>query len=222
MRSKESAHDYRYFPDPDLLPVVIDDEWLAGIKTALPELPLERRTRFMSDYALPPYDAELLTARKDVADYFESATALHKNAKAVGNWILGDLFRVLKERRLDEQLKIETWPIQAGQLAELVRLIDEGKISGKIAKTIFEAMLDSTRGPEEIVAQQGLEQVSDAAAIEAAVDAVLAAHVRQLADYRSGNEKVLGFFVGQVMKQTRGKANPQIVNVVLKRKLAAE
>jgi aspartyl-tRNA(Asn)/glutamyl-tRNA(Gln) amidotransferase subunit B len=222
MRSKESAHDYRYFPDPDLLPVLVDDEWLATIKTGVPELPQERRARFISDYALSAYDAELLTARKDVADYFEAAAALHQNPKAIGNWIVGDIFRVLKERRLDEQLKIQTWPIQAGQLAELVRLIDEGKISGKIGKTIFDAMLDTFRRPGEIVAEQGLEQVSDAAAIENSVDAVLAAHARQVAEYRGGNEKVFGFFVGQVMKQTRGRANPQMVNAVLKRKLAAD
>jgi aspartyl-tRNA(Asn)/glutamyl-tRNA(Gln) amidotransferase subunit B len=221
MRSKESAHDYRYFPDPDLLPIVIKDDWLARIKASLPEFPDRRRARFMSDYKLPAYDAELLTGRKDIADYFESALALHQNAKALSNWIVGDLFRVLKERKLDEQLTIGAWPIQPGQLAELVKLIDQGKISGKIAKTVFDALLDSRRSPQEVVAEKGLEQVSDTGSIEGSIDAVLAAHIKQVADYRGGNEKVFSFLVGQVMKASRGKANPQMVNELLKRKLAA-
>jgi aspartyl-tRNA(Asn)/glutamyl-tRNA(Gln) amidotransferase subunit B len=220
MRSKESAHDYRYFPDPDLPPIVIDDEWLDRVKADLPELPQRRRARFMTDHKLPAYDADLLTSRKDIADYFESALALHGNPKSLSNWIIGDLFRVVKERKLDEQLTIGTWPIQPAQLAELVRLIDEGKISGKIAKTIFDELLDSCRMPRDIVAEKGLEQVSDAASIEGFVDAVLAAHAKQVADYRGGNEKILAFLVGQIMKETRGKANPQIVNDLLKRKLA--
>ena len=221
MRSKESAHDYRYFPDPDLLPIVINDDWLARIKASLPEFPDLRRARFMSDYKLPAYDAELLTGRKDIADYFESALAMHENAKALSNWIVGDLFRVLKERKLDEQLTIGAWPIQPAQLAELVKLIDQGKISGKIAKTVFDALLDSPRSPQEVVAEKGLEQVSDTGSIEGSIDAVLAAHTKQVADYRGGNEKIFGFLVGQVMKATRGKANPQMVNELLKRKLAA-
>ena len=221
MRSKESAHDYRYFPDPDLLPIVINEDWLARIKASLPEFPDLRRARFMSDYKLPAYDAELLTGRKDIADYFESALEMHQNAKALSNWIVGDLFRVLKERKLDEQLTIGAWPIQPAQLAELVKLIDQGKISGKIAKTVFDALLDSPRSPQEVVAEKGLEQVSDTGSIEGSIDAVLAAHTKQVADYRGGNEKIFGFLVGQVMKATRGKANPQMVNELLKRKLAA-
>lgn len=221
MRSKESAHDYRYFPDPDLLPIVINDDWLARIKATLPELPDLRRARFMSDYQLPAYDAELLTGRKDIADYFESALAIHENAKALSNWIVGDLFRVLKERKLDEQLTIGAWPIQPAQLAELVKLIDQGKISGKIAKTVFDALLDSPRSPQEVVSEKGLEQVSDTGSIEGSIDAVLAAQPKQVADYRGGNEKIFGFLMGQVMKATRGKANPQMVNELLRRKLAA-
>ncbi|HEX9663059.1 MAG TPA: Asp-tRNA(Asn)/Glu-tRNA(Gln) amidotransferase subunit GatB [Candidatus Binatia bacterium] len=221
MRSKESAHDYRYFPDPDLLPIVINDDWLARIKAALPEFPDLRRARFMSDYKLPAYDAELLTGRKDIADYFESALAMHENAKALSNWIVGDLFRVLKERKLDEQLTIGAWPIQPAQLAELVKLIDQGKISGKIAKTVFDALLDSPRSPQEVVAEKGLEQVTDTGSIEGSIDAVLAAHAKQVADYRGGNEKIFGFLVGQIMKATRGKANPQMVNELLKRRLTA-
>jgi len=221
MRSKESAHDYRYFPDPDLLPIVINDDWLARVKATLPELPDQRRARFMSDYRLPAYEAELLTGRKDIADYFESALAMHQNAKALSNWIVGDLFRVLKERKLDEQLTIGAWPIQPAQLAELVKLIDQGKISGKIAKTVFDALLDSPRSPQEVVSEKGLEQVSDMGSIEGSIDAVLAAQPKQVADYRGGNEKIFGFLVGQVMKATRGKANPKMVNELLKRKLAA-
>jgi aspartyl-tRNA(Asn)/glutamyl-tRNA(Gln) amidotransferase subunit B len=222
MRSKESAHDYRYFPDPDLLPVVINDDWLAQIKATLPELPDQRRARFMLDYNLSAYDAELLTSRKDIADYFESALALYdENAKALSNWIVGDLFRVLKERKLDEQLTIGKWPIQPAQLAELVKLIAKGTISGKIAKTVFDDLLDSPRSPHQVVAERGLEQVSDTASIEGSVDAVLAANAKPVAEYRGGNEKVFGFLVGQVMKATRGKANPQLVNELLKRRLTA-
>jgi aspartyl-tRNA(Asn)/glutamyl-tRNA(Gln) amidotransferase subunit B len=175
----------------------------------------------MTDYKLTIYDAELLTARKDVADYFEAALAVHANAKALSNWIVGDVFRVLKERKLDEELTISRWPLQPTQLAELVRLIDNGKISGKTAKSVFDALLDSSYSPQELVTQKGLEQVSDAVSIEGVVDAVLASHAKQLADYRDGNEKVFGFLVGQVMRATRGKANPQMVNEILRRKLGS-
>jgi aspartyl-tRNA(Asn)/glutamyl-tRNA(Gln) amidotransferase subunit B len=219
MRSKESAHDYRYFPDPDLPPIFIDDGWIAEVRASLPELPAARKARFMSDYGLPSYDAELLTGRKDVADYFESTVKIHANPKALGNWIIGDLFRVLKELKLDEQLYITNWPITAAQLAQMVQLIDQGKISGRIAKTVFEAVLDSGTSPEEIVREKGLEQVSDASSIESAVDAALAANAKQVAQYQSGNDKVFGFLVGQIMKSTQGKANPQKVNEILREKL---
>lgn len=219
MRTKEFAHDYRYFPDPDLLPLVIDENWIHTIRNALPELPDARKTRFITQYALPAYDAALLTSRKDVADFFETAVAIHANAKAIGNWIIGDLFRVVKERRLDEQLYIRSWPVQARHMAELVRLIDDGKISGKIAKTVFDGLLDSNRSPSDIVKAKGLEQLSDAESIEAAVQQVLAANAQQVAQYRAGNQKVFSFLVGQVMKATQGKANPQKVNELLKGKL---
>ena len=205
MRSKESAHDYRYFPDPDLLPLVISEIWIDEIHAGLPELPTARKQRFLAQHGLPPYDAELLTSRKDVADYFESAVKAHNNPKALSNWIVGDLFRALKERKLDEQLYIENWPIPAVHLAELVRLIDQGKINGKIAKSVFEAMLDGDKSPQQIVSEKGLEQVSDSGSIEAAVDQVLAANGKQVEQYRSGNDKVFGFIVGQIMKATQGK-----------------
>jgi aspartyl-tRNA(Asn)/glutamyl-tRNA(Gln) amidotransferase subunit B len=219
MRTKEFAQDYRYFPDPDLLPINVEEAWIAEVQRSLPELPEARRSRFISEYRLPEYDADLLTSRKDVADYFEAAVKDHANPKSISNWITGDLFRVVKERKLDEQLCIETWPVKAPQIAELVRLIDEGAISGKIAKTVFDALLDSERSPREIVAEKGLEQVSDTAAIENAIGEVLAANAKQVAAYKGGNEKVFGFLVGQIMKATKGKVNPQKANEILKQKL---
>ncbi|HTM09791.1 MAG TPA: Asp-tRNA(Asn)/Glu-tRNA(Gln) amidotransferase subunit GatB [Verrucomicrobiae bacterium] len=222
MRSKEFAHDYRYFPDPDLLPLVVDDKWIAEIESSLPELPAAREQRFVNQYGLPRYDAEVLTGRRDVADYFETAVKLHGNPKAISNWVMGDLFRVIKERKLDEALRIREWPVPAEHLAAMIKMIDEGKISGKIAKSVFSEMLASGAAPETIVREKGLEQVSDTASIEAAVDQVIAGNPKVVADYRGGNEKSFGFFVGQVMKATQGKASPQIVNEILRRKLAAQ
>ena len=220
MRSKESAHDYRYFPDPDLLPLVIPESWIDEIRAKLPELPAARKHRFVSDHRLPSYDAELLTSRKDIADYFESAVQVYSNPKSLSNWIVGDLFRVLKERKLDEQLYIEKWPIQALHLAELVQLIDQGRINGKIAKMVFESMLNShDKTPQQLVNEKGLEQVSDVGSIEIAIDQVLTSNSKQVEQYRSGNDKVFGFIVGQVMKATQGKANPQKVNEILRDKL---
>jgi aspartyl-tRNA(Asn)/glutamyl-tRNA(Gln) amidotransferase subunit B len=219
MRSKEFAHDYRYFPDPDLLPLVIDEKWIADIRATLPELPDARERRFIAEYGLPPYDAALLTSRKDVADYFEAAVNIHSNPKAISNWVMGDLFRVIKERKLDEALHIAAWPVPAEYIAAMVKMIDEGKISGKIAKGLFTEMLATGAAPDAIVREKGLEQVSDTGSIESAVDQVLAAQSKQVADYRAGNEKIFGFLVGQVMKATQGKASPQMVNEMLKRKL---
>lgn len=219
MRSKEYAHDYRYFPDPDLLPLVIDEDWIRKIKESIPELPDARKKRFMADYGLPVYDAELLTSRKDVADYYEEAVKAHANPKAISNWVIGDLFRVIKERKLDEKLRISSWPILPGHMAELVRLIDRGKISGKIAKTLFEEMLSNGESPEKLVEEKGLEQVSDSGSIEKEVESVLFANAQQASDYRAGKEKIFGYLVGQVMKATKGKANPKIVNEILRKKL---
>ena len=219
MRSKESAHDYRYFPDPDLLPIIIDESWITEIRAGLPELPNARKARFAAGYGLTPYDAELLSSRRDVADYFETALAVHPNPKALGNWIIGDLFRVLKERRLDEHLYITNWPVSPQYLAQMVQLIDEDKISGKIGKTVFEALLGSSLSPHEIISEKNLEQVSDDASIAATVEQVIAANMKQVAQYQSGNEKVFGFLVGQVMKATQGKAKPQKVNETLRRRL---
>jgi aspartyl-tRNA(Asn)/glutamyl-tRNA(Gln) amidotransferase subunit B len=219
MRTKEFAHDYRYFPDPDLLPVAIDEELISQIRASLPELPDVRKARFISQFTLPAYDAELLTTRKDIADYFESALITHRNPKAVANWITGDLFRLLKELKLDEKLYITDWPVQANNLATMVALIDQGQISGKIAKNVFEAMADSGRSPQEIIAEKGLEQVSDPASIEKIIDEVLVAYPKQIADYQAGNQKIFGFLVGQIMKASQGKAHPQKATEILRRKL---
>jgi aspartyl-tRNA(Asn)/glutamyl-tRNA(Gln) amidotransferase subunit B len=220
MRSKESAHDYRYFPEPDLLPINLDEAWTKKLCGALPELPDARKARFISQYGLPPYDAELLTSRRDIADYLEAAISICPNAKALSNWIMGDLFRVLKERKLDEQLRIDNWPLQPSQLGELVQLIDQGKISGKIAKVIFGALLDTNQSPQVVITQRGLEQVSDPESLERSIDQVLTNHSKQVAAYRGGNDKIFGFLVGQVMKASQGKANPQKVNELLKAKLS--
>jgi len=220
MRSKESAHDYRYFPDPDLLPINLDEAWTQKVRSALPELPDARKVRFMSQYRLPAYDAELLTSRRDVADYLEAAITICPNAKALSNWIMGDLFRVLKERKLDEQLRIENWPLHPTQLGDLVQLIDQGKISGKIAKIVFDELLDTNQSPQVLITQRGLEQVSDDASLERSIDQVLTDHAKQVAAYRAGNDKIFGFLVGQVMKASQGKANPQKVNELLKAKLS--
>ena len=219
MRSKESAHDYRYFPEPDLLPLVVDTAWVERVRASLPELPDARRQRFASEYGLPEYDAEVLTMRRDLADYFEAAVRKHANPKAISNWVMGDVLRVVNERKLDAALVIESWPVAAENLAAMVQLIDDGTISGKIAKTVFGEMVATGKAPQDIVSEQGLEQISDEGPVIAAVDAVLAQHADKAEEYRSGKEKLFGFFVGQVMKATQGKANPQRVNDLLKEKL---
>ncbi len=221
MRSKEYAHDYRYFPEPDLLPLRVSRDWIEEVRGELPELPDARRRRFVEQYQIPEYDAEVLTARKDVADYYEACVTHHQNAKALSNWIMGDILRVLRERKLDSALVIRDWPVSALNLAGLVRLIDEGTISGKIAKGVFESMLTSSESPGAIVAKQGLSQISDESAVLAAIEKVLGDNADKVAEYRGGKDKLFGFFVGQVMKATQGKANPSTVNKLLKSKLGA-
>jgi len=220
MRSKEHAHDYRYFPEPDLLPLVVDRAWLDELRRDLPEMPRARCARFVAEYGLPAYDAEVLTARRDLADYFEAAVAAHRNPKAISNWIMGDILRLVRERKLDEELRIVDWPVRAASLARMVALIDDGTISGKIAKTVFEEMVASGEEPADVVARKGLTQVTDTGAIAAAVDDVLTRNADKVAEFRAGKDKLLGFFVGQVMKATGGKANPQAVNDILRDKLA--
>jgi len=221
MRSKENAHDYRYFPEPDLLPLIVADEWVEAVRQTLPELPDARRARFASEFGLPEYDADVLTARRDLADYFEAAVGVHANAKAISNWVMGDVLRVVNERKLDAELVITAWPVAAAELAALVRLIDDGTISGKIAKKVFAEMVAGGKSAADVVREQGLEQIADDGPVVAAIEAVLAQHADKAAEYRAGKEKMFGFFVGQVMKATQGKANPQRVNEILKEKLGA-
>ncbi|MFZ4856602.1 MAG: Asp-tRNA(Asn)/Glu-tRNA(Gln) amidotransferase subunit GatB [Desulfuromonadaceae bacterium] len=215
MRSKEEAHDYRYFPDPDLVPLVISREWVERSRRELPELPEQRRQRFIDGLGLPLYDAGVLTASRALADYFEACVAAGCNAKAVGNWIMGEITRSLN----DSGTAIESCPITPEQLAELLQLIDNGTISGKIAKTVFDEMWRSGKAPQAIVEEQGLVQVSDSGAIETIIDEIMAANAGQVDEYRCGKEKVFGFFVGQVMKASKGKANPSVVNELLLSKL---
>ncbi len=215
MRGKEEAHDYRYFPDPDLVPLVIGEEWVERSRGELPELPLQRQQRFMDDLGLPEYDADVLTASRSLADYFEAGVAAGGNPKAVANWIMGEVTRCLN----DNGLSIEACPVSPRLLADLLKLIDGGTISGKIAKTVFDEMWRSGKEPGVIVQEQGLVQVSDTGAIEAIIDEIMAANAGQVEEYRGGKEKVFGFFVGQVMKASKGKANPAVVNDLLLAKL---
>jgi len=215
MRSKEEAHDYRYFPEPDLVPVVVDREWLNSIEESLPELPEARRKRYVSEYGLPEYDAGILTASKLLADFFEQAAGKSGNAKAVSNWIMGDLMRILKDRNMEA----EEIPFPAEYLAKLVSLIDKGTISGTIAKKVFEKMFESSKDPEVIVKEEGLEVVSDEGALAAVVRKVIESSPQSVADYKAGKEKALGFLMGQAMKETKGKANPQFIGKLLKEEL---
>lgn len=222
MRSKEYAHDYRYFPEPDLVPVLIDEGWLQKIRAELPELPTQRRDRFIKEYGLPRYDADVLTAEKEVADYFEEACCSLKamsseNNKAVSNWVMVEVLRVLNEK----DLSIRDFPISPQRLAGMIRLIDNGTISGKIAKEVFEEMLVSPDDPHVIVERKGLLQVSDEAEIEKVIDQVLKENPEQVQKYISGKETVFTFFVGQTMQLMKGKANPRVLHEVLKRKLLA-
>jgi aspartyl-tRNA(Asn)/glutamyl-tRNA(Gln) amidotransferase subunit B len=213
MRSKENDYDYRYFPDPDLLPLVLDPAWVAELKAALPELPDKKRARFVSDYGLGLEEAEVLVAERATAEFFEGV-AQGRDAKAAANWVTGDLFGALNKKGLD----IEDSPVSAPALGALIDLIADGTISGRIAKDVFAEMVETGGDPAQIVEAKGLRQVTDTGAIEAAVDAALAANPAQVAQYAT-NPKVLGFFVGQVMKATQGKANPALVNELLKKKL---
>jgi aspartyl-tRNA(Asn)/glutamyl-tRNA(Gln) amidotransferase subunit B len=216
MRSKEEAHDYRYFPEPDLVPIVVEQKWIDEIKASLPELPDAKGERFISEYGLPEYDADLLTAERPTADWFEEAVKVGAQPKTASNWMMGDLMRLLNE----ENRPIEECPIKPAQLAGMLGLIDSGTISGKIAKTVFEEMYRTGKDAEVIIKEKGLVQISDTGAIEKAIDEIIAKSPNEVERFRGGDEKLIGFFVGQVMKATKGKANPQIVNDILKKKLA--
>jgi aspartyl-tRNA(Asn)/glutamyl-tRNA(Gln) amidotransferase subunit B len=217
MRGKEEAHDYRYFPDPDLLPLTIDTAWIERVRQELPELPEAKRDRFVADYGLPAYDADLLTTDRELADYFETCLETFSNPKPVSNWIMGPLLGLLNTAGKS----IDASPVSPENLGRLLQLVEEGVISGKIAKTVFDEMAMSGHAPDRIVKERGLVQVSDVSHIETAVEKVMAENAAEVQAYRAGKTKLLGFFVGQVMRETKGKANPQVVNEVLKSKLGA-
>ena len=217
MRSKEEANDYRYFPDPDLLPLAVSDEYIEQVRAALPELPQAKCDRFISQFGLPAYDAGALTAARELADYFEATVAaLGGEAKLVANWLMGDLSAALNKNDLD----IAASPVSSTLLAGLLKRIQDGTISGKIAKEVFDAMWNGEGDADAIIEAKGLKQISDSGAIEKIIDEIIAANPAQVAEYRSGKEKMFGFFVGQAMKASKGKANPAQLNDIMKKKLA--
>jgi aspartyl-tRNA(Asn)/glutamyl-tRNA(Gln) amidotransferase subunit B len=216
MRGKEESHDYRYFPDPDLVPVVVDEVWKSELEKRLPELPQKRKVRFVTEYGIPEYDSEVLTSEKEIANYFEETTKTTKNYKSASNWIMVDVLKVIK----DEKISITDFTLSPENLGKLINLIDNNIISGKIAKEVFPEMLKSNVDPEIIVKEKGLIQITDTAEIEKAIEEIISHNEKQVEEYRSGKDKVFGFFVGQVMRATKGKANPQIVNDLLKQKLS--
>ena len=215
MRSKEEAHDYRYFPDPDLVPISIDEAWIEQIRGSLPELPDQKRERFIKEYQIPEYDAEILTSTKAMANYYEECIRLFPEAKTVSNWMMGDL---LKELKRDER-EIEQCPVTPKHLAEMLVLIKKGTISGKIAKDVFEEMYRTGDRPEKIVKDKGWVQILDEGEIEGVIRRVMEVNPKLVEDYRKGKDKLFGFFVGEVMKATKGKANPKLLNELLKEKL---
>ncbi len=211
MRSKEEAHDYRYFPDPDLLPIVVDNGSVERLKSELPEFPDAKRARFVSEYSIPEYDASVLVSEKSLADYFEAVTDKSGDPKGSSNWIMTEVLRILKQ----DGIEIENFSIEASRLGELLNLIKSGKISGKIAKEIFSLMLEDKKGPRELAEMKGLFQISDPSLILSVVKEVIGENKDSVEKYRSGRTNALGFLVGQVMAKTKGKANPQMVNEII-------
>jgi aspartyl-tRNA(Asn)/glutamyl-tRNA(Gln) amidotransferase subunit B len=215
MRGKEEAHDYRYFPDPDLVPVNLDESWIGQIRESLPELPSEKRERFVKQYSIPEYDAAIITSAKPLSIYYEEAVRLFREPKTVSNWIMGDLLRELKR----DEREIDQCPVTPLHLAEMLSMIKDGTISGKIAKDVFEVMYRTGEKPSKIVQEKGWIQILDKEEIDRAIEKALQGNPKQVEDYRKGKEKLFGFFVGEVMKETKGKANPKLVNELLKKKL---
>lgn len=211
MRSKEDAHDYRYFPEPDLAPIVLSDEYINNIKDNLPEMPHVKKERYIQEFSLPEYDADILTSSIKSANFFEKANEICNNPKAVANWIMGDFARMLNEK----EIEINESKVTPENLAELISLIDKGTISSKIAKQVFEDMFESGENAKDIVDKKGLVQMSDEGAIKAIVEKVVEANPQSIIDYKAGKDRAIGFLVGQIMKETKGKANPQIVNKLL-------
>ena len=216
MRSKEEAHDYRYFPDPDLTPVVVEDEYIESIKKQLPELPEAKKLRFISEYQLPEYDAALLTETIELADYYEAVVQHCSDYKLASNWVMSEIIRILNEQKIS----IVDFPLTPAQIAELLNMVVADKISLKIAKTVYEEMLTNRRSAEAIVAEKGLVQISDSSELTKIIEEILSKNPKQVEEYKGGKDKVLGFFVGQVMRATKGQANPALVNKILKEKLA--
>ena len=216
MRSKEQAHDYRYFPDPDLLPLELDPAWIEQLRQAMPELPDQRKARYIQDFGLSPYDAGVLVAEKETAVFFE-AVAAGRDAKLAANWVMGELFGALNKAGVG----IEESPVSADRLGGLLDLISDGRLSGKIAKEVFPMMVETGKTAAELVEEKGLRQVTDTGAIEKAIEDIMAQHADKVAEYRSGKDKLFGFFVGQTMKATGGKANPALLNDLLKQRLSS-
>ncbi|MCD5401490.1 Asp-tRNA(Asn)/Glu-tRNA(Gln) amidotransferase subunit GatB [candidate division NPL-UPA2 bacterium] len=215
MRGKEEAPDYRYFPEPDLPPLIVKDDWIDEVGREMPELPQERKLRFLREYKIPEYDAQVLTADKSLADFYEDAVKLFPEAKRVSNWVMGELLRGLRER----DIGIEECPLTASHLAGMLNLIEEGTISGRIAKDVFAEMLNTGKEAEEIVREKGWRQLSDEEEVRRLASEIIEKNPRSVRDFQSGKEKALGFLIGQVMKATRGQANPQLVSKLLKEKL---
>ena len=214
MRSKEDAHDYRYFPEPDLLPLVLEDDWIAALKASLPELPDAKKARFRTEYGLTAYDAAVLVAEQATAAFYETV-AKGRDAKIAANWVTGDFFAALNKTGAT----IENPPVSAADLGALLDLMANNTINGRIAKDVFEAMIETGKDPATIVEERGLKQVTDTGAIDAAVDKIIAANPDKVAEYRSGKDKLFGFFVGQTMKAMAGKGNPALINETLKQRL---
>jgi aspartyl-tRNA(Asn)/glutamyl-tRNA(Gln) amidotransferase subunit B len=219
MRGKEEAHDYRYFPDPDLIPVVIDEDWIAETRKTLPELPLERKERFIADLGLPEYDAEVLTSSRDLAEYFEAALKVYPEAKKLSNWMMTELMRELKG---EEGIDIEGCPISPENLGGLLDMIDRGTISGKIAKSVFMDMLATGKDAQTLVQEKNLLQVSDESELLTIVREIIQANPGQTADFRAGKTKLMGYFVGQLMQKTKGRANPKLANQLFSQELGKE
>jgi aspartyl-tRNA(Asn)/glutamyl-tRNA(Gln) amidotransferase subunit B len=216
MRSKEEAHDYRYFPEPDLFPIFVDNKWKNELTALLPELPNQRKNRFINSFKLPEYDAEILTQSKDIADYYEKVIAVTDDYKSASNWVMGDVLKIINEKKID----IKDFSIAADNLAELINIINDNTISGKIAKEIFPEMFKENKKPLEIVKSKNLLQITDKAAIAMVVDNVLSNFPNELEEFLNGKEKVFGFFIGKIMQETKGKANPKIVNELLREKIS--
>ena len=215
MRSKEESHDYRYFPEPDLMPVIVDEKWLNEIAKNLPELPEIRKNRFISDFNIPEYDAEILTSSRQLADYYEKVISVTNDYKSASNWVMGDVLKVVKE----DKIEITEFPISAENIGKLIELINNNTISGKIAKDVFPEMLKTNEDPAKIVKDKNLVQITDTSALEKIIDEIITNNKSQVQQYLEGKDSVIGYFVGQVMKVSQGKANPKAVNELLKKKL---